>query len=782
MNRNSTECAAEYATKCGAGNMAKNSAAYAVKSVAKYVDPMIGTVGDEKATSMHGGGKTHPGACFPGGMVQLSPDTVTGGDNGTGYNYCQDTIEGFSFNHMSGIGWYGDLGNLQVMPVTGKTDLRSGSNREIPFAKGTEGWKSKFSHERECAKAGYYSVWLDRYGILTEATVSEHTGMLRMTYPVTENPGLLFNFSRRIAGHADYEKVRILSNSRIEGQIHCTPAGGGFGRGGGKISYDLFFVCELSVPAKEMRFFSNEEYLQENLSYFENEDVGLRVSFERELKEPVVLKCGISYTDLEGARDNLNTECRDFDFDRMERNAFAEWEKALGTVKADSNDETILKIFYSCLYHTLLDPRTAVDANGYFRIGEEKLKAEKYKQRTMFSGWDVYRSEFPLLTIIRPEMVDDEVNSLLRIAQIRNTSFPRWELMGIDSHCMVGDPGLLVIADAYLKGIAGFDVEKAYQIAKASGRREASLNGREFHSFYPEVKQYVRDAYVPNSLSATLEFLLADYAMAMFAKRMGKTQDAEYYLQRAKRYTENYNPEIGFMAPRDENGRFIPVEDEYSETGCVESNILQQSWFVPYDVEGLSRLFGKERMLEILERFFEKADLTALWNINYNHSNEPCHNITHYFNLLGEPDRTQYWTRRVQREAYRTGAFGFCGNEDVGQLSAWYVLSALGLAQICPGCAVYLVNTPLVKRAEIKLDKKYHSCLVSDRFCIECDQDPISYGYICRIELNGTHLNRLYLTYTEITAGGILKFFLSQEPCREQGCAVPAGEENGRRR
>ncbi len=393
---------------------------------AKYVDTIIGTIGDEKSTSIHGGGKTYPGACVPGGMVQLSPDTVTGGDNGTGYNYCDSTIEGFSFNHMSGIGWYGDLGNLQIMPITGETDLRSGSNEEIPFVKGKRGWKSTFSHKKEKGMAGYYSVELERYGILAEATVSVHTGLLKITYPNTDKPGIIFNFSRRIAGYADFEHVDIVNNKHIEGYIRCTPAGGGFGRGEGNIAYTLYFVCELSTPAKTMRFFSNEEYIDENVKCFENKDAGLKVMFDDNLDEPVVLKCGISYTDMEGAKNNLNSECGDFDFDRMRTNAFSAWEKEFETINVDCEDQTQLKIFYTCLYHTLLDPRFAIDADGRYKFNGKVFTAKDYIQRTMFSGWDVYRSEFPLLTLIRPDVVNDEVNSLLKIAEEKNTSFPRW--------------------------------------------------------------------------------------------------------------------------------------------------------------------------------------------------------------------------------------------------------------------------------------------------------------------------------------------------------------------
>lgn len=725
----------------------------------KYIDPMIGTVGDEQQTSLHGGGKTYPGAVLPGGMVQLSPDTVTGGDNGTGYNYCQNTIEGFSFNHMSGIGWYGDLGNLQVMPIVGETLLRSGSNAEVPFNKGTEGWKSPFSHEKETAKAGYYSVFLEKYGILAEATATIHTGLLRFTYPKTCDAGIIFNFSRRIAGHSDFQHIDILDDRHIEGYIICTPKGGGFGRGQGKINYTLYFYLELSKAPKIKRFFSNEEFSEE-LSSFEGEDTGLLLCFDTEEKEQIEIKCGISYTDLNGARNNLKTER--LSFGDAVKNAELAWGSALDCVSVEGENKTDLTLFYTCLYHTLLDPRTNIDADGRFRTANGEILKPDYNHRTMFSGWDVYRSEFPLLTIIRPDMVNDEVNSLLNIALEKNSSFPKWELMGIDSGCMVGDPGLLVFADAYIKGIRGYDIEKAYEIAVASSKSSDELFKKPFKSLRPKTREYLENAYVANKLSDTLEFLLADYTMYRVAKDMGKEADAEYFLKRINRYKENFNSETGFMAPRDENGSFLKTENEYDSIGCTESNIFQQSWFVPYDVKGLSELFGKERTIELLEKFFSKADFSALWNEDYNHSNEPCHNITHYFNILGKPERTQYWTRRVQKEGYRLGAFGFCGNEDVGQLSAWYVLSALGFSQVCPAEPKYYINTPLFKKAKIKLSPEFHNCAVKDSLIIECDKEPLDFPYIREIYLNGEKIERTYLTYEEITKGGTLQFILTE--------------------
>ncbi len=728
----------------------------------KYVDTSIGTVGDEQSESCHGGGKTYPGACLPGGMVQLSPDTVTGGDNGTGYNYCHNTIEGFSFNHMSGIGWYGDLGNLQIMPVTFVEDLRSGSNKEVPFLKGTQGWKSAFSHETEVTEAGYYAVRLDRYNILAEATITMRTGLLRFTYPAREEANLILNFSRRIGGKADWQEIRIVSNNRIEGHIHCTPKGGGFGRGDGKIKYDLYFVCEFSSAAQSLHFFENEEYKATSLQQCNGEDLGLVAQFGQ-LDEPLVVRCGISYVDPDGARNNLRTECDHFDFDCVRNNALSVWQTAFDGIQVEGSDETDLTLFYTCLYHTLLDPRTAMDCDGRFSLNDKILQTEEYTHRTVFSGWDVYRSEFPLLTLIRPDMVRDDVCSLLKIAEERNASLPMWELLGVDARCMVGDPGAIVVCDAAVKGILPYDIEKAYEIIKASALCKPYLFGKPFDSCRSHAKQYKQKLYVPKRLSNTLELLLADFATAKLAEKLGKKGDAVFFSERAARYKENYCKRLGFMAPRTKHGFFVFEKGRYDDNGCVESNIFQQSWFVPYDVKGLSELFGKKRTVRLLEQLFSRADFSKLWNDDYNHSNEPCHNITHYFHILGLPRRTQYWTRRIQKEAYRLGAFGFCGNEDVGQLSAWYVLSALGFAQVCPADEKYYFNTPLFKKASVKLHPEYHSCQVSDTLHIVCDKDPLAFPYIEEIYLNGKKTDRSYLTYHELTAGGTVQFVLTDK-------------------
>ncbi len=733
-------------------------------SKANYVDPTIGNIGDEQSQSTHGGGKTHPGACFPGGMVQLSPDTVTGGDNGTGYNYCHNTIEGFSFNHLSGIGWYGDLGNIQIMPTVDDTDLRSGSNEFFPLKNGGEGWKSSFSHDNEVAKAGYYSVLLDRYNIKVEATVTEHTGFLKFTYPQTADGRLIFNLPRRIGGKADYESFRLIDNTHFEGEIKCTPKGGGFGHGAGNISYNLYFYGEISKPFKNYFFFTGEKRVNESLSFCEGEDVGFCGVFDTTENEEITLKIGISYTDSDGARKNFQAEAEGKGFDDVRKSTFNEWENALSSIEVEGGDETTLCLFYTCLYHTLLDPRTSVDVDGRYRGADGKIHyADSYKYRTCFSGWDVYRSEFPLLTVIKPDVVNDECNTLLNIAISKNTCLPRWELMGTDSLCMVGDPGVIVVSDAVVKGIRGFDVNKAYEIARASVLGVNELGAEEYKTNRNNVEFFNKKGYQPERISDTLEENLADFAFSQFAKAIGSVADEKLFYNRSMRALESYNKRKGFMCPRYKCGIFKYIKDEYDDPrGCVESNIYQQSFFVPQNIEGLAEKFGKDRFINLLERFFEKADFASLWNEDYNHSNEPCHNITHYFNYLGLPKRTQYWTRRVQKESYSIGPYGFCGNEDVGQLSAWYVLSAIGFAQVCPGVPRYQMNAPLFKKATVKLDSEYHTCSISNELTVECDKNPLDYPYIKEIFLNGERVDRTYLTYTEITQGGYLHIILEK--------------------
>ena len=734
--------------------------------VSRYVSTKIGTIGDMTATSVHGGGKTHPGAVYPVGMVAFGPDTLEGGDNGAGYSYHHTTIDGFSINHMSGVGWYGDLGNFQVMPTTGALNLLSGTYRDALTVREGRGYESDFSHETEITQAGYYAVTLDTYGVRAETTASEHAGMLRMTYQQNDIRRVQINLARRIGGRSAWQELRIADSHTIEGCIHCPSTHGGFGHGDGNVNYDLYFHAELSEDWQNYGVW-NKNTPADTASEYEGEELWFYCEFAAS-EAPLTLKAAISYISLDGARGNFAAEAANADFDMMSEAAAAAWDEALSVIEIDDGrmDDSMRTIFYTTMYHALLDPRIYSDADGSYLCADGSVRrTDKFKKRTVFSGWDVFRSEFPLLTIIRPDMVSDMINSLIDIAEYENVSFPRWELMGHDTGCMLGDPGIVVTVDAYRKGIRTFDTEKAYDICRRTALDpDSKRTGREAYS---------KLGYIPGNISATLENAFADHCTGLFARELGNEADAADFFSRGQNYRKIYDVEKGWMRSRNADGTWEEWKGEYDTRHCTESNIFQQSWFVPHDVQGLIALMGKDRFVSELERLMSEAELSAMWNEAYNHPNEPCHHIAHMFIDAGMPWRTQYWVRRIQEEAYNTTEYGFCGNEDVGQMSAWFVLTALGIHMVAPGSNIFHINTPLFRKATLRLDRKYHKCTYGDRLVMETDREPQENTYIKSISVNGKPLDRAYLTWDEISSGGVIRFELSDSPCKEWAEKLP---------
>jgi len=443
----------------------------------------------------------------------------------------------------------------------------------------------------------------------------------------------------------------------------------------------------------------------------------------------------------------------------MHQKAVQAWDEALSVISVEDTrrNPDLLTVFYTTLYHALLDPRIYSDVNGNYLSADGTVRhTEAFAKRTIFSGWDVFRSEFPLLTIIRPDAVNDMICSLIDIAEYENVSFPRWELLGHETGCMLGDPGIVVTVDAYRKGIRNFDVQKAYEICLKT-------------AFDPQSKRsggaaYNRYGYVPGQISETLENVFADHCIGLFAAELEDKENAEIFRKRAQNYRNIFSAEIGWMRRKDENGQWAEWKGEYDTEGCVESNIFQQSWFVPHDPQGLISLMGKEKCIENLDRFMTESDLAAMWNEAYNHPNEPCHHLVHIFTDVGQPHKTQYWVRRIQKESYNTTEYGFCGNEDVGQMSAWFALTALGFHMMAPGSGIFHVNTPLFRRAEIRLDTEYHPRTHGDTLVIECDRDPEENLYICGIDVNGTPICRAWLTWDEISSGGVITYHLTDTP------------------
>ncbi len=715
-------------------------------------NPIMGAVGNEVAGA--GGGKTYPGAVLPFGMVQLSPDTITGGDNGAGYSYGHPTIEGFSFVHLSGVGWYGEFGNLQTMPISGSRRYFSGTNEYARKPIGEKGWESHFDHAAEIAHPGYYAVELTDCRILTEAVAARHTGALRFTYHNGGESHIAIDLYRRIGGHSDEQHLSVLDNQNLEARILCTPKGGGWGHGNGNALYELHFVIHLTSPMKSWAFW-NEGEVFESVSEMDGTSLGFIADFDLKPEESVEMHASLSFVDIQGARNNFALE--DAPFEALRKRAEAEWTEALDLIDAEGGSDRDREVFYSSLYHVLLDPRDFSDCDGRFRIAMgAPERAENFTFRTIFSGWDVFRSAFPLFSIVRPDVVRDEIRSLMGISEKNDGAmFPRWEIVGIESGCMVGNPGTNVLSDAFMKDLSGFDAERAYQIV-----RRWWLGDRENQG---ELRDFNRLGYFPGDISQTMEYAFTAWCLYRMAEKLGHEADAKVFYKRSRNYKLLYNSENGWMNRRDKSGNFLPFSSKYDERGCVESNVYQQIWFVPHDVRGLRELMGEDRFAAELDAFFAGANLSAFWNDNYNHSNEPVHTVPHLFNRIGQSEKTQYWVRRIQHEAYRPGPYGYCGNEDVGQMSAWFVLTAMGLHQSTLASNRFNLNTPLFSRIALKLDPTQHPCRVSGTLEICTDCNPIENPYIDHVEVNGKLVDRRWLFWDEIVNGGTILFHLTQK-------------------
>jgi predicted alpha-1,2-mannosidase len=755
-----------------------------MKETADYIDPMIGAVTEHEST-WAGLGKTYPGPWLPSGLVQVGPDTITGGDNGSGYSAGHDSIEGFSFTHMSGIGAFGDLGNLLVTPTAGP--LYTYGGLPTPYEMPGETYRSRFDAATETVEAGYYGVTLADHGIRAEATCTHRAGILRFTFPGSGRSRIQIDLSRRVGGRSVEQCVRRVNATTLEGWMRCAPDGGGW-QGGRRdkagVIYTAYFHLQLSKPMvgigvwsvdvpenwrstwpnRAYRQWKSQEYIDAIRNarveaipedgVFQGEHIGIFAEWPTTDGEQILVKAGISFASVEGARLNLEKELPHWDFDRVRSDAKAAWNKAtegLCDIEATEDQKTILR---TAQYRTLCDPRRFADVDGTYPTGDGGSKrSTAFTRRTIFSGWDVFRSQFPWLTLTAPDVVNDTVCSLLEMAETLGRGLPRWELMGCYTGCMVGDPAIVVIVDAFMKGIRNYDVEKAYAICRQTALGPDTTRN--------DWEAYSRLGYVPGSISKTVENCYADWCMKIFAEALGKEEDSALFAGRAKNYRNVFDPERGLMCPKDADGNWHEWQGELSEAGCVESNTLQQTFFVPHDVDGLAELMGRERYLDTLTRLFESTPAGCNWTEYYNHPNEPVHTLPFLFNKIGEPHLTQKWSRWAAQSFYGTGPFGLNGNEDVGQMSAWYVLAAIGLHPVCPGDGMYQVTSPVVSRATLRLHPEYHK---GDTFTIVAENNSDENVYIQSAKLNGQPLDRHEISYEEITVGGELRLEMAKHP------------------
>ncbi len=737
------------------------------KQPVDYIDPIIGAITyGKKSKDAHGFGKTFPGAATPFGLVQLSPDTFTGGDNGSGYSYEHPTLEGFSFTHMSGVGWFGDLGNFLVTPTTGKLH----TNRGVP-ENPEDGYRSRFLHDTEVTKAGYYAVILADYKVKAELTAAPRAGIIRFTYPENDSSRIQIDLSRRVGGTSTEQYIRVVDENTIEGWMKCPPEGGGWGAGAGNAEYVVYFHCQFSKPLKDygiwsadipdvprkMRFIRRDNYQDavKNAEIFKGRNemqgkhLGFYTDFSTKEGEQVLVKSGISFVSIAGAKENLEHDIDHWDFDKTRQEARDLWSTAISNIAVSGATDREKTIFYTALYHTLIDPRAFSDVNGNY-IGADKQvhQTDNFTYRTIFSGWDVFRSQFPLQTIINPALVDDEINSLLQMAALSGREYlPRWEMLNSYSGVMLGNPAVSVINDAYQKGIRNYDVEKAFEYSLNTVNNTG--NGEL--------------GYSHKHISKTLEYAYSDWALATFAQALGKNGIAETYFEKSKNYKNIWNDEVNWFRAKDSTGTWLEWKGKTVHgQGCIESNPFQQGWFVPHDIDGLKTLMGGEEAFKNeLITFFENTPEDFLWNNYYNHANEPVHHVPFMFNEAGVPHLTQKYTRKICDKAYGIDAYGLCGNEDVGQMSAWYVLASIGIHPINPGDNKYQITSPVFNDVEIKLDSNYYS---GKTFRIIAHNNSKENIYIQTIKLNGKPLDRFWISHEEITKGGVLEFEMGPGP------------------
>lgn len=740
------------------------------KTLADYVNPFIGASTSAAAAGIyHGLGKTFPGATTPFGMVQLNPNTITGGDNGPGYSYEMENIEGFAFTQMSGIGWYGDLGNLLVTPTNGPLHLVAGRHKELP------GYRSHYDKKTEEAKVGYYAATLTDYGVRAEMAAAPHSGIMRFTFPKNKQSRIQIDLAHRVGGTSTEQYVQVVNDHTIEGWMKCTPEGGGWGDGAGKANYTVYFYAEFSKPLKNYGVWSAyipdglsrrresvtslkydslvaKAQIVNNIKDMQGKHLGFFTEFATNDKEVVLMKSGISFSSIAGAKQNLLAEIPAWGFNLVRTNTKAAWNKALSAISVTGGTEEQKKVFYTALYHTMIDPRSANDINGNYPGGDGKIHhTDKFVKRTIFSGWDVYRSQFPLQSIINPKIVSDMVNSLVELADQSGEGYlERWELLNAYSGCMNGNPAIVVMADAYNKGIRNFDLQKAYKYARNTSEKFG--NKPTPHSM---------------DISSTLEYCFDEWCMSQLATWLGHPEDVKLYAGRSQTYHQIFDAEHGWFRPKNADGSWRPwpkngrLQQDY---GTTESNPYQQGWFVPHDIDGMAAMMGgREKTIADLNDFFEKTPDNFSWNNYYNQANEPVHLVPFMFNRLGAPWLTQKWVRKVCENAYHDGVEGLVGNEDVGQMSAWYVLASSGLHQETPGDNRYEIFSPLFSRVAIRAGA------TGKVFMVIAKGNSHDNVYIQSARLNGKPYSKCHISHQQIINGGTLELVMGPEPNKQWG-------------
>ena len=746
------------------------------KNPVDYVNPMNGT---------DFFGHTYPGAVVPWSLVQLSPDNgEKGWTYSSGYSYPDQTIMGFSHTHFSGTGGTPG-GDVLIMPITG---------REVKIFPGPKndpdkGYRSRFDHEQESASPGYYSVLLKDYDIFVELTATQRAGMHRYTFPENEKSTIIIDLGHQIGENKEPGKsdIRITDNTHVEGAKYND-------------GVMVYFVAEFSKPFISYGTFDSGYGTPESgagIFPYKNEEkgehIGAFVNYKTGEQEQILVKVGISYVGVDGARKNLKAEIDDWDFDFVHQKAKSTWDEALTSITVNNTTEEDKEIFYTALYHSLLPQYISQDVDGhYFGMDGKIHKAEGYNFHPSFSCWDTYRTEHPLMTIIAPDHINDMIKSI--VSKTRNFGWlPAQHFRNIFRPSMVGDHLIPIIVDAYMKGYRDFDAEfiyaamrkKALKLPKPPVSMETARSGLNYYMSLG----YAPVDRVTESVPNTLELAYDDWCIAQMAKALGETGDYEMFMKRAGFYHNLYDETTRFMRPKMHDGTWLPAIDKHEQEivrygdhtyykyfdpllvgrrpnrHYTESNAWQYIWSVQHDVQGLIDLMdGNENFTARLDTFYNMSPIISppkyvgvVGTIGQHvQGNQPSHHVPYLYNYAGKPWKTQETIRKVL-DLYRTGPGGICGNEDMGSLTSWYLFSAMGFYPVTPGSTTYAIGSPVFGEVTIKLKN-------NNAFRIIADNTSAENKYIQSAMLNGEPLNRSWIDHSEIMAGGTLQFIMGPEP------------------
>ncbi len=699
----------------------------------KYVDPFIGTGGH---------GHTFPGAMVPFGMVQLSPDTrMENWDGSSGYHYSDKTIMGFSHTHLSGTG-APEFCDILFMPTTGKVNVLVGDEEDSET-----GYRSKFSHENEYASAGYYKVLLDDYNVTAELTATNRTGFHRYTFPASEKSNIIIDLLNR--DRVIDSEMNIISDTEISGFRRSV-----------RWAKDqhVYFYAKFSKPFKSVGIAIDDEIV-EDIKAAKGKNIKGFVNYTTVEGESILVKVGISSVSIEGAKKNLDAENKAWEFDNLKREAEQLWENHLSKIEIEGGTERERRIFYTGLYHTAMAPVTLNDVDGKYRGGDRKIhEATDFTRYTVWSLWDIFRTQMPLYTIIDPSRMNEYIKTFLEIYKITGR-LPHWEIWGEHSGSMIGHHSVPIILDAYVKGIRDYDVKLAYKAMKNQVDQTGAYSNMGFQP--------------GGSVSEVMEYAYNDWCIAEMAKYLDKEKDYLHYQKRAQFYKNLFDPTTGFMRPRNVDGSWItPFDPTEGTHHFVEGNSYQYSLFAPHDMNSLiDSIGGDENFDKWLDDLFTIkskhdniiVDATGLIG-QYAHGNEPSHHMAYLYNYIGKPWKTQAMISQILETLYDDQPDGISGNEDCGQMSAWYIMSAMGFYPVCPGEPTYTFGSPIFDKVTINLENE-------KKFIVKAENVSKNNIYVQSVTLNGADYDKSWFKHEDILSGSTLIFKMGDKPNKTWGTA-----------